>query len=140
VPLGQCQPDAAVPPHRGLLADVESAPGDAANRGPEDRRVRHHPPAADQGRRAGCRNRDTQPHRARQRVSRRRPVPHRRQLTRRQPITDAAMPPIEPIPATMPTPEIAPFPAPPETATRSHRRPASRVGKVPAERLMNKTG
>ena len=49
VPLGQCQPNASVPPHRRLLADVDRPPGAAANRSDQDRRVRHHPPAADQG-------------------------------------------------------------------------------------------
>ena len=141
VPLGQCQPDAAVPPYRRLLADVDRPPGAAGKRSTEDCRVRYHPPAADQGRRAHCRNRDPCPHRAGQRVPRCRPVPPcRRQLARRKPVADAAVPPIKPIPATMPAPEIAPFPAPPETATRVSRKGSNQAGRDRARRLMNKTG
>ena len=50
------------------------------------------------------------------------------------------MPPIKIIPATMPDPEIAPFPAPPETATSVSRKASNQASRDSAGRLMNKTG
>ena len=75
---------------------------------------------------ARCRNRNPRLYRARQCLPRRCTVPScRTQLARRQPIADAATPPIEPVPATTPAPEIVPFSAPPETATRGSRQAQS---------------
>ena len=97
VPIGQRPPDAPHPPHRCLLVDVRAPPRDPDYQRAASRRVHDAADPADQGGRLRRQNRQSRPHRLRQRLSRCCDLlSRRRHSAHGQLVTDAAAPPTKP--------------------------------------------